>query len=113
MKKREKKELNALERSLIESAEFVTAIVKALEDGKISFLEAVNIGREAYDLRVIYREWPEIVGVWKNKTPQDIEAWKQLFCEHFEISDKLAEERIELVIELITVLIRFKDTFKE
>lgn len=111
MKKREKKDLNPLERSLVESAEFVTALTAALQDGKLSLPETIKVGTELIDLRIIYREWPSIKEAWNNHTEEDVENWKQLFCEHFEISDKVAEERIELVIELITVLMRFKDTF--
>jgi len=111
MKRKEKKALPAMERALIESAEFSGVLAEALKDGRLTFIEAIEVAKEAIDLNIIYKEWPAIKEAWKNRTEETVNNWKKLFAEHFEISDDLAEKRIEMVINIITGLINFADTF--
>ena len=113
MKKKDRKNYSAIEVALVESAEFFNTLTESLEDNKISFGEAISIAEEAWDLKVIYKEWPNIINDWVNHTDDEIDQWVELFKSQFEIPGELARKRIEIVVEIVSLMIKFRDTYKK
>ena len=111
MNKKEKKALPVLDQAIIEIGEFLTTTSNALKDKKLTFKETIDIAQEGWDLKIIYKEWDKIQEEWKNKSYEDMERWRELFIDHFELPYELAEERLRLGMKIIVLFMQFYDTF--
>jgi hypothetical protein len=100
--------MEELKKALLTVIETGETTIDALEDGKISIGEGVNITWKAIGFIKVIQNFAIIKGEYLALTPEQITELVEWFNEEFEIGNQDAEAIVELIF---TILINLGDVF--
>ena len=85
---------------------------KALEDGKISLIEGLSIGKETLDLAFVYKKIPLAIDEYKNASQEQKQEAGQFIKDELDLVNDnielIAETAFTMLIEALTVFSKKK-----